>query len=183
MITFGSPVPNGGMFYVRWHDWQDNGTSDHFLGIDDVQISAVPNYTLTITTKGIGSISPGSGTYPSGSNVVLTATPNSGYVFTGWSGDATGTNNPISVTMTNNKAITGSFICATNSVSASIALAAQIAWFAASNFHYQVQAANVLNSNVWFDLGGQIPGNNATNYYYDPFGTNQSRFYRVMTRP
>ena len=143
----------------------------------------LPAYTLTITTNGNGSISPGSGTYPSGSNVVLTATPNSGYAFTGWSGDATGTNNPISVAMTSNKAITGSFVFATNSVPVSIALAAQITWFAASNFHYQVQAANVLNTNVWFDLGGQIPGNDATNYYYDPFGTNQSRFYRVMTRP
>ncbi len=40
-ITFVSAVPNGGTFYVRWHDWNDNGTSDHFLGIDDVSISSV----------------------------------------------------------------------------------------------------------------------------------------------
>jgi hypothetical protein len=31
-------VPNGGTFYVRWHDWNDNGTTDHFLAIDDVRI-------------------------------------------------------------------------------------------------------------------------------------------------
>ena len=65
----------------------------------------------------------------------------------------------------------------------SIALAAQISWFASSGLNYQVQAASVLNSNVWFDLGGQIPGNDAINYYYDPLGTNQSRFYRVVPRP
>ena len=111
------------------------------------------------------------------------AAPNSGNAFTGWSGAVTSTNNPISVTMTNNKAITGSFIFVSNSVPATIALAAQIGWFAVTNAHYQVQAASVINSNVWFDLGGQIAGNNATNYYYDPFGTNLSRFYRVMTRP
>ena len=40
-ITFGTPVADGGTFYVRWHDWNDNGTSDHFLGIDDVSISSV----------------------------------------------------------------------------------------------------------------------------------------------
>jgi hypothetical protein len=38
-ITFTSPVPDGGTFYVRWHDWNDNGTADHFLGIDDIRIT------------------------------------------------------------------------------------------------------------------------------------------------
>jgi hypothetical protein len=38
-IALPSPVPIGGTFYVRWHDWNDNGTSDHFLGIDDVRIT------------------------------------------------------------------------------------------------------------------------------------------------
>ena len=38
-ITLPSPVPDGGTFYVRWHDWNDNGTADHFLSIDDVRIT------------------------------------------------------------------------------------------------------------------------------------------------
>jgi uncharacterized repeat protein (TIGR02543 family) len=138
---------------------------------------------LTIITNGNGSIIPGSGNYVIGSNVVLTATPGFGYTFTGWSGAASGTNNPITVTMTTNKTVTGNFTFATNGISASIALAAQISWFAVTNVHYQVQAASVLNSNVWLDLGGQIAGNNATNFYYEPFGTNQNRFFRVLTRP
>jgi trimeric autotransporter adhesin len=37
-ISLPSPVPNGGTFYLRWHDWNDNGTSDHFLGIDDITV-------------------------------------------------------------------------------------------------------------------------------------------------
>jgi hypothetical protein len=41
-IALPSAVPNGGTFYVRWHDWNDNGTSDHFLAIDDISITAVP---------------------------------------------------------------------------------------------------------------------------------------------
>ena len=40
-ITLPSAVPDGGTFYLRWHDWNDNGTADHFLGIDDVQVSSV----------------------------------------------------------------------------------------------------------------------------------------------
>ena len=64
-----------------------------------------------------------------------------------------------------------------------IGLAAQIAWWASAGFHYQVQGASVLNSNVWLNLGPALAGNNAMNYYYDPFGTHQSRFYRVVTQP
>ena len=54
-ITFASAVPNGGTFYVRWHDWNDNGTSDHFLAIDDVQISSVPEPgTVSMWVLGLG---------------------------------------------------------------------------------------------------------------------------------
>jgi len=38
-IALPSAVPDGGTFYVRWHDWNDNGTTDHFLGIDDIRIT------------------------------------------------------------------------------------------------------------------------------------------------
>lgn len=143
------------------------------------------SFSLTVTTNGSGAITanPAGGSYSSNTVVTLTATPNANYAFNGWSGDATGTNNPISVTMTNNKAITGNFAFVTNGVASSINLAAQICWFAATNRRYQVQAASVVNSNVWFDLGSQIQGNGDTNCYFDPFGGYGQRFYRVMTRP
>jgi hypothetical protein len=52
-ITFASPVPAGGTFYLRWHDWNDNGTSDHFLAIDDVIVSTdaptMPTVALSLT--------------------------------------------------------------------------------------------------------------------------------------
>ena len=43
---------------------------------------------------------------------MLTATPASGYVFTGWSGSATGTTNPLTVTMDANKSVTATFVLA-----------------------------------------------------------------------
>jgi uncharacterized repeat protein (TIGR02543 family) len=69
----------------------------------------VTNYTLTTSVSGSGSVSPSSGTYAANSVVTLTATPASGYTFTGWGGSASGTTNPLSVTMNGNKSITATF--------------------------------------------------------------------------
>ncbi|WP_202621794.1 malectin domain-containing carbohydrate-binding protein [Pontibacter russatus] len=68
-------------------------------------------YTLSVSTTGSGTVtkSPNQATYASGTSVSLTATPASGYAFSGWSGDATGTSNPLSVTMGGNKTITANF--------------------------------------------------------------------------
>lgn len=69
----------------------------------------VPSYTLSTTVVGVGTISPNTGTFEQGSIQNLTATPGAGYVFSGWSGDAAGNTNPLSVTMTGNKSITATF--------------------------------------------------------------------------
>jgi uncharacterized repeat protein (TIGR02543 family) len=75
---------------------------------------AVPvTHTLDITaTNGSVSKSPDLVDYPDGSTVDLTATPDTGYIFSGWSGDASGTNNPLTVTMDASKAITAEFVVA-----------------------------------------------------------------------
>ena len=44
-----------------------------------------------------------------GQTVTLTATPNAGYVFTGWSGDATGSANPLVITMDGDRVIGATF--------------------------------------------------------------------------
>lgn len=48
--------------------------------------------------------------YEVDSSVELTATPSQGYVFTSWSGDISGTANPISTTMDSNKNVTANFV-------------------------------------------------------------------------
>ena len=45
-----------------------------------------------------GSVFPSNGTFKNGTTVTLNATPNSEYVFTGWSGDAIGNNTTVKVT-------------------------------------------------------------------------------------
>jgi uncharacterized repeat protein (TIGR02543 family) len=72
----------------------------------------IPQYTLTVNTSGSGSVSksPNQSSYASGSNVTLTATPASGYRFSGWSGNASGTANPLTVSMSSSKKITATFV-------------------------------------------------------------------------
>ena len=50
-----------------------------------------------------------SGGYTSGTLVQLTAVPGPGFRFTGWSGDATGSANPLTVVMNTSKTVTASF--------------------------------------------------------------------------
>ena len=59
----------------------------------------------TITTNP----NPVNGNYNDGAVVTLTATPATGYQFDGWSGDVSGTANPINITMDANKTVTATF--------------------------------------------------------------------------
>ena len=69
-------------------------------------------YTLTVTTQGSGAIYeyPTYAIYPSNSVVVLVASNSPGWLFANWSGDVTGSVNPLNVTMNSNIVITGNFV-------------------------------------------------------------------------
>jgi parallel beta-helix repeat protein len=72
--------------------------------------SAASNYALNVSAaNGNVTKNPDQPTYIEGTTVQLTATPNSGYKFASWSSDASGSTNPVTVTMTSNKNITANF--------------------------------------------------------------------------
>ena len=73
-------------------------------------IAPTVTYTLSVSASEGGSVDTTGGTHNENSNVSVTATPDTGYEFTEWTGDATGTNNPLTVSMTGNKTITANFI-------------------------------------------------------------------------
>jgi uncharacterized repeat protein (TIGR02543 family) len=68
-------------------------------------------YTLTINIIGNGTVTkvPNKTSYLPGTVVQLTATPNSGWTFTEWSGDLTGSSNPVNITMNSDKIINATF--------------------------------------------------------------------------
>ncbi len=67
-------------------------------------------YTLTAIASEGGTVNNTGGTHNANSSVSITATPNTGYEFTSWSGDASGTDNPLTISMNGNKTITANFI-------------------------------------------------------------------------
>ena len=73
--------------------------------------ASIIQHTLTIIAGSNGTTSPtaGTSTHDYGAQVQVTATPESGYQFSGWTGDASGTTNPITITMDADKSITASF--------------------------------------------------------------------------
>ena len=72
---------------------------------------ATESYTVTVTVNGGGSVTrtPDLAAYPKGSTVDLTAVPGTGFAFVAWSGDATGSANPITLTMNADRAVTAQF--------------------------------------------------------------------------
>jgi len=73
-----------------------------------------PNLMFTLTTQanGMGTVtrSPAGTSFPGGTNVTLTATPAAGNDFAGWTGDASGATNPITIRILGNTTVTGNFI-------------------------------------------------------------------------
>ena len=84
--------------------WADIRNDD----IYDGYILEFPNQILTVTLPTHGSIT-GAGEYDSGTSATLTAIPDAGYAFTGWTGDASGTTNPLSLTMDADKTVGATF--------------------------------------------------------------------------
>jgi len=107
-------VPNSGYQFSGWSGDASGTSNPTTITMDsDKSITAnfIRQYTLTIVagTGGTTSPLPGSYDYDSGTQVSVTATASSGYQFSGWSGDASGTVNPITITMNADKSVTANF--------------------------------------------------------------------------
>jgi uncharacterized repeat protein (TIGR02543 family) len=97
--------------------WSGNLGTDAAITITiegDTVITATfaqDEYTLTVDVVGSGSVvkNPDRATYRYGDEVELTATANTGWSFAGWSGDLTGSDNPATITMDEDKTVAAHF--------------------------------------------------------------------------
>jgi uncharacterized repeat protein (TIGR02543 family) len=110
-------TPNVGYTFTSWSgDVTDtiNPISVYMISNKNItaNFTAIPAGTFALNIAAVnGTVlkAPSLTAYTNGTNVEMTATPNAGYTFTSWTGDATGTSNPLTVTMNTNKNITANF--------------------------------------------------------------------------
>ncbi len=108
-------VPDVGHEFVSWSGDTTSAANPLTLVVGDhtsVTASfAIGSYALTITFLGDGSIakSPDQASYLYGTSVELTAVPGLGHQFDHWSGDASGTANPLTLVMNGDRAIVANF--------------------------------------------------------------------------
>lgn len=108
-------MPNNKYEFVGWSgDYEGSDSVFHVTMDSTVNLVAnykqLPYYSLYVfSSKGDVKKVPYSSLYVSGSMVQLTATPDAGYEFTAWSGGYVGTENPLSLLMTENVDIYANF--------------------------------------------------------------------------
>jgi hypothetical protein len=91
-----------GLLNVFYHRWNPSAPTCYSLG--KASIPAAGGTINVNTAPNCGAAS-----YSNGTSVAITASPNYGYVFANWSGDASGTSASTSVTMNGSKAVTANF--------------------------------------------------------------------------
>jgi hypothetical protein len=114
--TYSWPVPNTSSVecLVKISEAADGDPADISDSVFTIQ-QPVIQYTLTISTTPGGTTDPAPGghSYVSGTPVDVDAIPNTGYVFSHWTGDVPSghkTDNPLIITMNSNKSITAYFL-------------------------------------------------------------------------
>jgi uncharacterized repeat protein (TIGR02543 family) len=97
---------------------------------------------LITTVLGAGAIvrSPNQMTFQTNATVSLTAVPATGWVFSGWSGDASGANNPLTVVMSADKAITANFTATASACD--LAASGPVSWWPGGNNANDIMGTN-----------------------------------------
>jgi lysozyme len=100
------PGVEGHSVDLDWFNGNEQSLAQYIIGG-----SSMTSYSLLSAVMGNGllSIEPQTKSYPAGSTVTFTARPAPGWEFTGWSGSATGTANPLALTMDDNKSVLATF--------------------------------------------------------------------------
>ncbi len=182
---------NNANFGIRFRA-ETNSTADD-AWIDEVVIDAVPLpctlYSLNRRANGQGtvSVSPGpdyGSQYCSGTQVTLTANPYPGWTFTGWSGDASGSTNPVTITMNGNKTVTATFVDSHGKVGLS---ADQYDWLRLVSFNVNVDDLNLTWPAMTQDQKASLlyKANTAQSIfetYHMPYGQAGDMWYSDYTR-
>ena len=116
--TIATTSPQSGATGTQYvyTSWTDGGAISHTVSpatATTYTANFTTQYQLTMTSGAGGQVSPASGFFDSGQTVQISATPNSGFSFSSWTGSGTGSftgsNNPATVNMNGPITETASF--------------------------------------------------------------------------
>lgn len=115
VVTLTATASSGSIFNGWSGDATDSSGSVNITMSSNKSVTAAfgkSSYTLAtaVSPASVGTVTLSTkGPYSPGTQVTLTANPIPGYQFSGWSGDASGTQNPLTVTMDKDMSITVNF--------------------------------------------------------------------------
>ena len=195
-ILQAAAIPQSGSFFVLWGDSATGNTNPLSFSVTN----ASPTISALFTTLGVGevalavvpvghgtvSINPQANSYASGSSVTITATPGAGHAFIGWSGGASGTNNPLTLQLNASETIYANFTTNNSLViypvtPPGVADGMAVDLLGEPGTHYRLDASTSLtNWNALYNLTNSV----GTLHYIDLGATNlPRRFYRTVILP
>jgi hypothetical protein len=196
-VAYGSVVraaatANSGSYFVQWGGVLAGTNSPAEFTVTSTNLAraiftALPasSATLTIRVNGGGDVAaqPRKSYYAQGESVTLTATARGATnQFTGWSGDAGGTTNLLSLTLNSSKAVTANFVAALPRLQASVLVGTgvQLNLTGFPGQSYVLQAATNLTLPIlWQSLLTNLADNNGNWQFTDTNLNKTQKFYRV----
>jgi hypothetical protein len=189
-------IPQAGNYFGLWGNAASGNVNPLYFTVTNASPTvsclfaslAGGQAALVVTPSGHGkvTVNPRANVYTVGAGVILTATPDAGQSFLGWTGDASGTSNPLGITMNQSRVITANFtrkptLSANTSLGGLTGQGFQLFLDGELGGVYRVDSSTGLVN--W------LPLMTVTNLYgkvqcVDPAGTNAPRrFYRAMQLP
>ena len=118
-VVWLTAIPQPGSYFGIWGSAASGNTNPLSFGVTNPNPTVSSLFgsvsagqaALTVVPVGNGriSVSPRANVYTAGQTVTVTATPDSGQSFVGWSGDASGSQNPLSLLVDQSKLIYANF--------------------------------------------------------------------------
>jgi hypothetical protein len=112
-------IPQAGNYFGFWGNAATGNNNPLFFAVTNPApvVSSIfgttptGHVTLVVLVNGHGNVeaSPAANSYPTNTMITLTAIPDQGQEFVNWSGDVTGSENPMNLTLTSDMSVTASF--------------------------------------------------------------------------
>ena len=149
-VVRATGIPNSGSYFAQWALALTGTNNPAEFAVNSTNVVralfvTLPGGSVALTTRISGpgdvAVSPYKLYYTAGESVTITATPRGGTnQFAGWTGDYTGTNNPLVLVLNTSKVLTASF--APQVLTPVVNSFLSVTGLTGSAFSYQITAAN-----------------------------------------